>query len=915
MANFAAERPIFFEGQYLGAEDLTALVKYFRTQDARQILGHHTWGMAIGLDLVEIKAPDETLEVYVQPGVAFDGYGRLIAMLTRTKLDAALLSGTDSGEVNVWIRYDGSQRQSVRKGFQDCSCDDAFSRVTESFALEFGARTSILSRQSGVVVNAETVQDARLALRQVDENGPLVCDASIPHQDFPDEGDSSIWLVPLGIVHWQAAAASFQELTSEQKSRSRRKRRYTGVIAENIYANDGVIRLHDRYTLYDASKDADSLCEENQIQATDLYFCEKEKDLKVRELIWLEGNVRTRGDLRLFDGRLEFRDDEGRDYIDRTIGGTTAAKITPLLVQRNDSNTGSDLQILIGKSDATTNNRLTVCQASVTGDDLCKLEIGATEQVVFQDDGKVGIGAVDSKLEVPLTIRGIGDNDDLVGFEDDNKQRRWQINLGPAKDSLNFVETDGDTSRLFLQTGGNVGIGTTNPGDKLEVFDASESGNGGITIHRGRYARLQIISDNYWSGIELRRDSAGEAGRPHIDFTNDLTTDYGIRISAPTNDDLTIEGGNVGIGTTNPGTNLHIHYHSRPQLRLSDNNGYWQFWGGNNLHIREANIDRFYVKKGGNIGIGTINPSEKLTVNGIIESETGGFKFPDGSIQTTALAENRWKTSGNDIYYDSGKVEIRIGSNETGLQITEPSGFGTLSIGGDDINCDEMLYLNYYSKWKVIIGSTGAEGLKVYGDLEVTGAKLFYSADLFINKYDDIVEQGDVIVLRRSAIENYTGADNNIPIPEIDLTETAYDQRVCGIVSEILIQRESEISNAEIKTQKPSSAKSLQKLHKKNDTGENQLQAFSTREIERMDKRKIKKGQIGKMVTLGCFSHCKVDADISPIEIGDLLTTSPTKGHAQKVIKPEKAVGTIIGKALGSLKKGKRKIPVMVMMQ
>lgn len=70
------------------------------------------------------------------------------------------------------------------------------------------------------------------------------------------------------------------------------------------------------------------------------------------------------------------------------------------------------------------------------------------------------------------------------------------------------------------------------------------------------------------------------------------------------------------------------------------------------------------------------------------------------------------------------------------------------------------------------------------------------------------------------------------------------------------------------------------------------------------------------MLVIHCSSILyKVDADIASIKIGDLLTTSPTKGHAQKVLEPEKAVGTIIGKAHGSLKKGKGKIPVLVMLQ
>jgi hypothetical protein len=36
------------------------------------------------------------------------------------------------------------------------------------------------------------------------------------------------------------------------------------------------------------------------------------------------------------------------------------------------------------------------------------------------------------------------------------------------------------------------------------------------------------------------------------------------------------------------------------------------------------------------VGPGTIPPSEMLSVNGVIESKSGGIKFPDGSVQSTA---------------------------------------------------------------------------------------------------------------------------------------------------------------------------------------------------------------------------------------------------------------------------------------
>lgn len=39
---------------------------------------------------------------------------------------------------------------------------------------------------------------------------------------------------------------------------------------------------------------------------------------------------------------------------------------------------------------------------------------------------------------------------------------------------------------------------------------------------------------------------------------------------------------------------------------------------------------------GGKVGIGDSSPASPLTVNGVVESKTGGFKFPDGTTQTTA---------------------------------------------------------------------------------------------------------------------------------------------------------------------------------------------------------------------------------------------------------------------------------------
>lgn len=61
--------------------------------------------------------------------------------------------------------------------------------------------------------------------------------------------------------------------------------------------------------------------------------------------------------------------------------------------------------------------------------------------------------------------------------------------------------------------------------------------------------------------------------------------------------------------------------------------------------------------------------------------------------------------------------------------------------------------------------------------------------------------------------------------------------------------------------------------------------------------------------------YCKVDAQFSSVEVGDLLTTSPTPGHGMKVIDPLKAFGAVIGKALHPLQSGQGLIPILVALQ
>jgi hypothetical protein len=68
-------------------------------------------------------------------------------------------------------------------------------------------------------------------------------------------------------------------------------------------------------------------------------------------------------------------------------------------------------------------------------------------------------------------------------------------------------------------------------------------------------------------------------------------------------------------------------------------------------------------------------------------------------------------------------------------------------------------------------------------------------------------------------------------------------------------------------------------------------------------------------VALSGKVFCKVDANFCSICVGDLLTTSPTRGHAMKALDRALAFGAVIGKALRPLAEGQGMIPVLVALQ
>jgi hypothetical protein len=113
--------------------------------------------------------------------------------------------------------------------------------------------------------------------------------------------------------------------------------------------------------------------------------------------------------------------------------------------------------------------------------------------------------------------------------------------------------------------------------------------------------------------------------------------------------------------------------------------------GANSFSIGNTNI---FEDKFGKVGIGTIAPTSLLTVQGMIETTLGGYKFPDGTIQTTAglasiFHDTTLKGNGTSSWPLGVAVPLVLtgdagsGSGVLIVQTMAASGFGIRVVAGD----------------------------------------------------------------------------------------------------------------------------------------------------------------------------------------------------------------------------------------
>lgn len=531
-------RPRYYQGQYLGSEDLTAAVDYGRLQMDRHDLGAHTWGIAMGLQLTEQTSPTggKSVDMYVQPGYAWDGFGRTIVVLAPYHVppdmfQALRCGGSSDCAVEVWLAYTESETQSPRPGFGVCDPADQYSRVRESFTLVVGARQP--SRQRAPLTIAGRSIAAEGALTAFDPKAPVLFDTSVPYQQFPDAGVVPVWLVPLGFVRWQpnpdpSLPGNFITRTNDDQANNAMFRRTIGVVAGAVHAAEGAIRLKSRENPYSTVKSDD--------------------------LVWAEGSLRVEGDIRPFGGKLDFRTAAG-------LSTDSTANDVPLSIARVEDTTrpGTDLRVVLGNKDAG-DNRFAVGPMD-HGTFVPRFSVKETGDISWGGSTFSADQGGSLELGGNNTTAGVGTpyiDFHFTGLTQDYNTRIWN----DANGRLSLVAPT-------LSISGNVGIGTGTPGAALEI------GNGGDALFQGSGENAGDVIFQSGAGLQKGRMWTNPAAGAGLYLSSGDNTP---RITVDPN-------GLIGMGTTAPVERLDV----RGNIKLQDGD-LFALGGTENLRMLRGNV-------------------------------------------------------------------------------------------------------------------------------------------------------------------------------------------------------------------------------------------------------------------------------------------------------------------------------------
>ena len=275
---------------------------------------------------------------------------------------------------------------------------------------------------------------------------------------------------------------------------------------------------------------------------------------------------------------------------------------------------------------------------------LLKME----QDKLYYTDGNVGIGtdAPAGKLQVYTSANRhttiLGSTADLEVVSDNNTNPVALIKGVGTADLLNVF--DNTTEVFTILDGGNVGIGTASPAQKLHLTDGSM-----------RFDAEIMLRDNRDNTILKQSSSSTASNRTlQIGGTNDVTTYNRILFGQAQGGDL-----RVGIGTTAPSHALTVSGDV-----FLDGDAKHIFFGGTNTFVGESsNSQKLQLRGGGSTSAHTISIDSQGRM-GFGNTATERITITDGNIE---LVNSNTGVDLGTLNNADGKQSVALGYDNDAL--------------------------------------------------------------------------------------------------------------------------------------------------------------------------------------------------------------------------------------------------------
>lgn len=311
------------------------------------------------------------------------------------------------------------------------------------------------------------------------------------------------------------------------------------------------------------------------------------------------------------------------------------------------------------------------------------------------------------------------------------------------------ISRSGISSVTTAFTGGNVGIGTDAPSSKLTVSRATES-----TAYQLELRNVGGISNNNYDGIRFTQGSQGltPLGSIRLKYRSNGYPDFGIftrNDSATETEKVTIlNNGNLGIGTISPTQKLTIDgLRGQPATTGTTQNGLFRLstlgigygevldmgvhvgvdgpssysWiQSTNQGNHSVNYNLTLNPNGGNVGVNTTSPLERLSVTGNLHvaGVGNGLMFDtDGSGRAISqYVANLYEfhilnARGNSSRFILGNGSISLGTSSI------PLFFINTSSGNVGMGTTDFANLAFGSTLLKVAGTRATLGLQSSGTL------------------------------------------------------------------------------------------------------------------------------------------------------------------------------------------------------